>query len=47
MPKDEEEKAIKDDARAAIQESRQQINRAKNILEVEVRRLDQILTRGN
>lgn len=44
--KPDDEREIEDEARKAIGESRQQINRARNILENEVRRLDQILARG-
>jgi hypothetical protein len=38
-----EDKEIGDNARKAITESRMQIGRAQNILESEVRRLDQVL----
>lgn len=47
-PADEadDEREIKDEARAAIGKSRQQIDRARSILEKEVLRLDKILVRG-
>ena len=44
--KPNDERAIEEDARAAINKSKQQISRARDILSDEVRRLDQILIRG-
>lgn len=44
--KPEDEREIEDEARAAISESREQINRARSILSDEVKRLDTILSRG-
>jgi hypothetical protein len=44
--KPDDEREIEDNARKAIGESRQQIERARGILESEVRRLDKILIRG-
>lgn len=44
--KPDDEREIEDDARTAISASREQISRARSILEQEVRRLDQILARG-
>lgn len=44
--KPDDEREIEDDARAAITESREQISRAKDILQGEVRRLDALIKRG-
>lgn len=44
--KPDDERAIEVNAHDAIEKSRKQIDRARNILEGEVRRLDQILARG-
>lgn len=44
--KPDDEREIEDDARAAIAKSKAQINRARDILADEVRRLDSILSRG-
>ena len=45
--KTDDEREIEDDARAAIRESKQQIDRARDILTTEVKRLDSILSRGH
>lgn len=48
LPEDfpEEEKKIRSDAVEVIQQSRKQIDRAQNILALEVRRLGQLLERN-